>query len=63
MGRKHKIVNKSGIPQYAIERFARCVFEDMREDFAKPEVQAEFSRWLEERNADKTGSGKKTAVQ
>ena len=25
MGRKHKVVNKSGIPQYAIERFARCV--------------------------------------
>ena len=53
MGRKHKVVNKSGIPQYAIERFARCVFDDIREDFAKPEVQADFQRWLAEREKNK----------
>ena len=46
MGRKKKLVNNSGIPQYAIDRFARCVFDDIREDFAKPEVQADFQRWL-----------------
>ena len=53
MGRKHKIVNKSGIPQYAIERFARCVFDDIRADYAKPEVQADFQRWLAEREQNK----------
>lgn len=58
MGRKHKVVNKSGIPQYAIERFARCVFDDIRADYANPEVQADFQRWLAEREANK----KKRAV-
>ena len=42
MGRKRKPVNNSGIPQYAIERFARCVWEDIRNDYEKPEVQADF---------------------
>ena len=54
MGRKKKLVNNSGIPQYAIERFARCVFDDIRADYAKPEVQANFARWLAEREASKT---------
>ena len=59
MGRKKKLVNNSGIPQYAIDRFARCVFDDMREDFMKPEVQADFQRWLAERELNKK---KKTAA-
>ena len=46
-------VNNTGIPQYAIERFARCVFDDIRADFEKPESQAEFQRWLEEREGNK----------
>ena len=53
MSRKKKLVNNSGIPQYAIDRFARCVFDDIREDFAKPEVQADFQRWLAEREQNK----------
>ena len=32
MGRKKKLVNNTTIPQYAIERFARCVFDDIRAD-------------------------------
>ena len=42
-------VNNTGIPQYAIERFARCVFDDIRADFERPEIQEEYRRWLEER--------------
>ena len=53
MSRKKKLVNNSGIPQYAIDRFARCVFDDIREDFMKPEVQADFQRWLAEREQNK----------
>ena len=49
MGRKKKPENQSGIPQYAIDRFARCVFEDIQKDYAKPEVQADFRRWLAQR--------------
>ena len=48
MGRKKKLVNNSVYPQHLIERFARCVIEDIRADFAKAEVQAEFKRWMEE---------------
>ena len=62
MGRKHKVVNKSGIPQYAIDRFARCVFDDMREDFMKPEVQADFQRWLAEREQNKKRAATTTVV-
>lgn len=31
MGRKKKLVNNTDIPQYAIERVARCVLDDIRE--------------------------------
>ena len=63
MGRKHKVVNKSGIPQYAIDRFARSVFDDMREDFMKPEVQADFQRWLAEREQNKKKRTASTAAR
>ena len=48
MGRKKKIVNNSIYPQHLIERFARCVIEDIRADFVREDVQAEFKRWMEE---------------
>ena len=54
MGRKKKLVNKTNVPQYAVERFARCVFDDIRADYARPEVQAEFALWMAEREQNKT---------
>ena len=63
MGRKKKLINKTNVPQYAVERFARCVFDDIRADFARPEVQAEFALWLAEREQNKkTRAAKKTAA-
>ena len=62
MGRKKKIVNKTNVPQYAVERFARCVFDDIRADFARPEVQAEFALWLAEREQNKKTRAAKTAA-
>ena len=53
MKRKKKLVNKTNVPQYAIERFARCVFDDIRAAYARPEVQAEFQLWLAEREHHK----------
>ena len=53
MGRKKKLVNNTTIPQYAIERFARCVFDDIRADFANPEIQADFAIWQAEQAAKK----------
>ena len=29
MGRKHKFVNKTHYPDWAIERFTRCIFDDV----------------------------------
>jgi hypothetical protein len=55
MGRKKKLVNNSVYPQHLIERFARCVIEDIRADFAKEDVQADFARWMAERE-DKNGA-------
>ena len=62
MGRKKKLINKTNVPQYAVERFARCVFDDIRADFAKPEVQTEFQRWLAEREQHKKTRAAKTAA-
>ena len=56
------LINKTDVPQYAVERFARCVFDDIRADFAKPEVQAEFQLWLAEREQHKKTRAAKTAA-
>ena len=53
MGRKKKLVNNTDIPQYAIERFARCVFDDIREAYADEEIQKEFAAWQAEQAAKK----------
>ena len=62
MGRKKKLVNNTTIPQYAIERFARCVFDDIREDYANPEIQADFQRSLAEREQNKKKRAAATKV-
>ena len=54
MGRKKKIINKTNVPQYAVERFARCVFDDIRAAYADKDVQAEFALWMAEREQNKT---------
>ena len=46
---KEALVNNTEIPEFAIERFARCVFDDIRADYENPEIRAEFLRWLAER--------------
>ena len=53
MSRKKKLVNNTNIPQYAIERFARCVFDDIRADYANEEIQKEFAIWQAEQAARK----------
>ena len=63
MGRKKKLINNTNVPQYAVERFARCVFDDIRAAYANPEIQAEFQLWLVEREANKkTRAAKSVAL-
>ena len=45
MGRKHKFVNKTHYPDWAIERFTRCIFDDVLAFFATEEGQAEYEAW------------------
>ena len=53
MGRKKKLINNTNIPNYAIERFARCVFDDIRAAYADEEIQKEFAAWQAEQAARK----------
>lgn len=45
MGRKHKFVNHTHYPDWAIERFARCIYDDVVAAFQDPEVQREYKEW------------------
>lgn len=62
MSRKKKLVNNTTIPQYAVERFARCVFDDIRAAYANPEIQAEFQLWLAEREQNRKTRAAKSAT-
>ena len=62
MGRKKKLINKTDVPQYAVERFARCVFDDIRAAYADKDVQAEFALWMAEREQHKKTRAAKTAA-
>lgn len=53
MARKKKLINNTNIPQYAIERFARCVFDDIRAAYENEEIQKEFAEWQAEQAAKK----------
>ena len=53
MSRKKKLINNTDIPNYAIERFARCVFDDIRAAYADEEIQKEFAEWQAEQAAKK----------
>ncbi len=48
MGRKHKFVNKTHYPDWAIERFTRCIFDDVIEFFSTEAGQAEYEAWERE---------------
>ena len=40
--KERALVNNTEIPEYAIERFARSVLDDIKADYENPEIQAEF---------------------
>ena len=43
----------TNIPQYAIEKFARCVFDDIRAAYEDEEIQKECDEWQAEQAAKK----------
>ena len=44
MSRK-KLINKTGVPQYVIERIARCLLPDIQAYYESEEGQREFAEW------------------
>ena len=57
MGRKKKLVNNTNIPQYAIERVARSVMDDIREAYLKEEILKAFAEWEKEMRSYKIKRG------
>ena len=53
MARKKKLINNTNIPDFAIERFARCIFDDLRTAYADEGIQKEFAAWKAEQAAKK----------
>ena len=51
MGRKHKFVNKTHYPDWAIERFTRSIFDDVLAFLATEEGQAEYEAGEKEQAA------------
>ena len=54
MGKK-KLPKENRVPEYAIERFARCVLDDIRADYAREDILTEFEVWMAKRERGKSG--------
>jgi len=54
LGRKKKLVNNSGLPQYAIESIARCILPDILAYYESEEGQREFREWKAKGEAEQT---------
>lgn len=57
MSRKKKLINNTDIPQYAIERVARCVLDDIQEAYLNEEIQKAFREWYREMQSYKIKRG------
>ena len=60
MGRKHKFVNKTHYPDWAIERLTRSIYDDVLAFFATEEGQSEYEAW--EREQEELKKQKKAAA-
>ena len=43
--RKKKLINNTNIPEYEIEKIARCLFPDILAFYKSEEGQKEFAEW------------------
>ena len=53
MGRKKKFVNNTPYPDWAIERFARCIYDDVIAAYQDPEFRREYEEWEAEQKKKK----------
>lgn len=54
MGRRKKLINRSGIPEHAIEAVARVLLPDILAYYESEEGQRAFAKWKKLRDAGKT---------
>ncbi len=53
MGRRKKLINNTGIPQYAIERIARSIWPNIVAYYESEKGQREFAERKRQRDIDK----------
>ena len=56
MARKKKLINNTNIPEYEIEKIARCLLPDILAFYNSEDGQKEFKEWLIEREKMKRPS-------
>lgn len=54
MGRRKKLINHTDIPQYEIEKIARCILPDILAYYDSEEGQREFAEWKARREQTQT---------
>ena len=54
VSRRKKLMNKSDIPQHAIETIAQCILPDILEYYESEEGQKAFAEWMENRELKKS---------
>ena len=59
MGKK-KLPKENCVPEYVVERFARCVLDDIRADYDREDIRAEFEAWMAKRERGKGGDCRET---
>ena len=59
LARKKKLVNKTNIPEYEIEKIARCLLPDILTFYNSEEGQREFEEWKRENEIRKLNAYEK----
>ena len=54
MGRRKKLINRSGIPEHAIEAIARVLLPDILAYYESEDGQRAFAEWKKQRDAERT---------
>ena len=54
MGRRKELINHTNIPQYEIEKIARCILPDIFACYDSEEGQRDFAEWKAQREQDQT---------
>ena len=54
MGRRKKIINNTGIPDFKLEAIARTIFTDILESWKDENMQKEFAEWKRQKEYEES---------